>query len=59
MGARMSALGKPDLDLGRGGGSPHAEDFILEDAQRAAGCEMALYVESVLDCGVNGQEASG
>jgi len=55
----MSALGKPDSDSGRGGGSPHAEDFILEDAQRAAGCEMALYVESVLDCGVNGQEASG
>jgi hypothetical protein len=31
---------------GRGGGSPRPEGFISEDAERAAGCEMALDVES-------------
>jgi len=45
------------LTSGRGGGSPRPERFVSEDAERAAGCEMALDVESVLDGGVNGQEA--
>ena len=44
---------------GGGGGSPRPESFFSEDAERAAGCEMALDVESVLDGGVNGQEALG
>ena len=47
-------IGEPDSDSGRGGGSPRPEGFFAEDAQRAAGCEMALDVESVLDGGVNG-----
>ena len=42
---------------GRGGGSPRPERFISEDAECAAGGEMALDVESVVDDGVNGQEA--
>jgi hypothetical protein len=33
----VSALGS-----GRGGGSPRPERFVAEDAERAAGCEMAL-----------------
>jgi hypothetical protein len=37
---------------GRGGGSPRPERFVSEDAERAAGCEMALDVERVLDGGV-------
>jgi hypothetical protein len=36
---------------------PRPESFFSEDAERAARCEMALDVESVLDSGVNGQEA--
>jgi len=46
-------------DSGYGGGSPRLERFVSEDAERAAGCEMALNVESVLDGGVNRQEALG
>jgi hypothetical protein len=41
----------------RGSGSPRPQGVLSEDAERAAGCEMALDVESVLDGGVNGQEA--
>jgi hypothetical protein len=36
-----------------------SERFVSEDAERAAGCELALDVESVLDGGVNRQEALG
>jgi hypothetical protein len=43
----------------RGSGSPRPEGMVSEDAERAAGCEMALDVEGVLDGGVNGQEALG
>ena len=43
----------------RGGGSPRPERLISEDAERAAGCEMALDVERVLDGGVNRQELLG
>ena len=52
-------IGELDSDSGCGGGSPRPESFFSEDAERAAGCEMALEVESVLDGGVNGQEALG
>jgi hypothetical protein len=31
--------------------------FLSEDVDRAAGCEVSLSVESVMDCGANGQEA--
>ena len=44
---------------GRGGGSPRPERFVSEDAKRAAGGEMALDVECVVDGGVNGQETLG
>jgi hypothetical protein len=47
---------KSQLRLGCGSSSPRPESFFSEDAERAAGCEMALDVESVLDDGVNGQE---
>ena len=42
---------------GRGGGSPRPERFVSKDAERAAGCEMALEVERVLDG--DGQKALG
>ena len=54
---RRRKIGKADSESGRGGGSPGPEGFISEDAECASGCEMALYVESVVDCGVNRQEA--
>ena len=47
-------IGEPNSDSGRSGGSPRPEGFFAEDAERAAGCEMALDVESVLDGGMNG-----
>ena len=47
------------LASGRGGGSPRPERFVSEDAKRAAGCEMTLDVERVVNGGVNGQEALG
>ncbi len=43
----------------RGGGSPRPKRLISEYAERAAGCEMALDVEGVLDGGVNRQESLG
>jgi hypothetical protein len=49
----------PNSRSGRGSSSPRPEGFLSEDAERTAGCEMALDVESVLDGGVNGQEALG
>ena len=52
-------IGSLNSGSGRGGGSPRPERFVSEDAERAAGCEMALDVERVLDGGVNGQEALG
>ena len=50
-------IGSPNSGSGCGSSSPRLESFFSEDAERAAGCEMALDVESVLDDGVNGQEA--
>ncbi len=44
---------------GRGGGAPSLERFLSEDAERAAGGEMALDVDGVENGGVNGQEALG
>jgi hypothetical protein len=52
-------IGELDSDSGCGGGSPRPEGSLAEDAERAAGCEMALDVKSVVDGGVNGQEALG
>src|SRR5271166_4799892 len=49
----------PVFGLRRGGVSPRLERFFSEDAERAAGCEMALNVEGVVDGGVNRQEALG
>jgi hypothetical protein len=43
----------------RGSGSPRPEGVLSKDAEGAAGCEMALDIESVLDGGVNGQETLG
>jgi hypothetical protein len=47
------------LASGRAGGSPRPERFVSEDTKRAAGCEMTLDVERVVNGGVNGQEALG
>jgi hypothetical protein len=47
------------LISGRGGGSPRPERFVSEDAKRAAGCEMTLDVERVVNGGMKGQEALG
>jgi hypothetical protein len=52
-------FGSPSFGSPRGGGSPRLERFVSEDAKRATGCQMALDVESVLDGGVNRQEALG
>ena len=52
-------IGSPNSVSGCGSSLPRPESFFSEDAERAAGCEMALDVESVLDDGVNGQEALG
>ena len=52
-------FGSPSSCSGRGGGSPCPERFVSEDAKRAAGGEMALDVECVVDGGVNGQETLG
>ena len=40
-------------------GSPRPERFVSEDAKRAAGSEMALDVEDVVDGGMKGQESLG
>jgi hypothetical protein len=48
-------IGEPDSDSGRVGAPPCPEGFLAEDAECAAGCEMALDVERVVDGGVNGQ----
>ena len=50
-------IGSPNSGSGCGSSSPRLESFFSEDAERAAGSEMALDVESVVDDGVNGQEA--
>jgi hypothetical protein len=52
-------IGSLSSGSGRGGSSPRPERFVSEDAKRAAGCEMALDVERVLDGGVNRQESLG
>ncbi len=52
-------IGSLSSGSGRGGGSPRPERFISEDAERAAGREMALDVKRVLDGGVNRQESLG
>ena len=44
---------------GRGGGSPSPERFVSQVAKRAAGCEMTLDVELVVNGGMKGQEALG
>ncbi len=51
--------GGPSSGLGSGRGFPCLECFVPEDAERVAGCEMALDVEGFEDRGVNGQEALG
>ena len=52
-------IGSLSSGSGRSGGSPRPERFVSEDAEREAGCEMALDVERVLDGGVNRQESLG
>jgi hypothetical protein len=54
-----SQLEVPVFGLRRGGGSPRPQRFVSEDAERVAGCEMALDVEGVVESGVNRQEALG
>ena len=44
---------------GRRSGSPRPEGFLSQDAERAAGCKMALDIESVVEGGMNGQESLG
>jgi len=44
---------------GRRNSSPRPEGFLSQDAERAAGCEMALDIESVLEGGMNGEESLG
>ena len=42
---------KSQLRSGCGGGLPRPESFFSEDAERAAGCEMALDVEDPMESG--------
>ena len=44
-------IGEPGSDSSRGGGSARPERFLAEDAERAAGCEMALDVEDPMESG--------
>ena len=44
-------FGSPSSGSGRGGGSPRLERFFSEDAERAAGGEMALDVEDPMESG--------
>jgi hypothetical protein len=44
---------------GRRNSSPRPEGFLSQDAERAAGCEMALDIESVSEGGMNGEESLG
>jgi hypothetical protein len=44
-------IGSLSSGSGRGGGSPRPESFVSEDAERAAGCEMALHVEDPMGSG--------
>jgi hypothetical protein len=44
-------IGNPNLGSGCGSSSPHPESFFSEDAERAAGCEMALDVEDPMESG--------
>ena len=39
--------------------TPSLESFFSEDAERAAGCEMALDIEGDVNGGANGQESLG
>ena len=52
-------IGSPNSGSGCGSSLPRPESFFSEDAERAAGYEMTLDVEGVLDDGVKGQEALG
>ena len=52
-------FGSANSGSGRGCGSPSPERFVSEDAERAAGGEMALDVEGVEDYRVNRQESLG
>ena len=54
-----SQSGSPSFGRRRGSGSPRLERIFSEDAVRAAGGEMALDVEGVLDGSSNGQETLG
>jgi hypothetical protein len=54
-----SQFGSPNFGSRRGGGSPRLERFFSEDAERAAGGEMALDVEGVLDSGVEWTGSAG
>jgi hypothetical protein len=52
-------IGSPNSGSGRGGGSPRLESVFSEEAERAAGCEMTLDIEGVVNGGVNRQESLG
>ena len=56
---RRVKIGSLSSGSSRGSGSPRPERFVSEDAKRAAGSEMTLDVERVVDGGVNGQEPLG
>ena len=59
LGSARRGFGRPAETSSGGGGSPRPERFVSEDAKRAAGCEMTLDVERVVNGGVNGKEALG
>jgi hypothetical protein len=50
-------IGSPNSGSGCGSSFACPERFASKDAERVAGCEMALDIEGVLDDGVSGQEA--
>ena len=56
---RRAKFASPSSSSGRGSNSPRPERFVPEDAERVTGCEMTLEVESVVDGGMNRQEALG
>jgi hypothetical protein len=60
-GTRIGGAKAGDFGSGSGCGRspPRLKRFASEDSERGTGCEMALDIESVVDCGVSGEEALG
>jgi hypothetical protein len=57
--SRAAKVGSLSSGSGCGCSRPGLERFAAEGAERGAGCEMALKIESVVDGGASEEEAVG